>query len=195
LLPLIRAATGRIVMITSIGARITLPFAGPLASAKHALRSLSEALRQELSPWGIRVIQVEPASIRTDAIDKLEADLEVALDELGEEQRKLYADVYRRAIERAVEIEQRGSPPSVVAEVVGAAATVAHPKPRYLVGEHALILATVAKLPTTIQDAMRRRIMGLPRPGSWAGRSGAAIGRRWYASTRSGNGWRSVVHG
>jgi NAD(P)-dependent dehydrogenase (short-subunit alcohol dehydrogenase family) len=173
LLPLIRVASGRILMITSIGARITLPFAGPLASAKHALRSLSEALRQELSPWGIRVIQIEPASIRTNAIDKLEADLEFALAEFDEANRRLYADTYRRAIERALKMEQEGSPPSVVAEVVGRAATAAHPKSRYLVGKHARLLATVAQFPTGVQDAFRRRVMGLPRPGARVGTGGA----------------------
>jgi NAD(P)-dependent dehydrogenase (short-subunit alcohol dehydrogenase family) len=66
-LPLIRAAHGRIVMIGSIGARCTPPFVGALAASKSTLATMTEALRQELAPWGIRVVLVEPASIRTDA--------------------------------------------------------------------------------------------------------------------------------
>jgi len=54
-LPLLRQASGRIVMIGSIGARFTPPFVGALAASKSALASMDEALRQELAPWGIRV--------------------------------------------------------------------------------------------------------------------------------------------
>ena len=54
LLPLIRRASGRIVMIGSIGDRLTMPFAGPLAAAKHAVRALADAFRLELAASDIR---------------------------------------------------------------------------------------------------------------------------------------------
>jgi NAD(P)-dependent dehydrogenase (short-subunit alcohol dehydrogenase family) len=33
---------------------------------------MAETLRQELAPWDIRVVLIEPASIHTEAVDKLE---------------------------------------------------------------------------------------------------------------------------
>lgn len=50
LLPVLRRAHGRIIMIGSIGARFTPPFVGPLAASKSALATIGEALRQELAP-------------------------------------------------------------------------------------------------------------------------------------------------
>jgi len=68
-LPLLRQGVGRIV-IGSIGDRITLPFAGPLAASKCAIGSLTDALRQELVPWGIRVVLLALASIHSDAVEQ-----------------------------------------------------------------------------------------------------------------------------
>ena len=42
-LPMIRQATGRILMMGSVADRITMPFAGPQAAAKSALAALTEA--------------------------------------------------------------------------------------------------------------------------------------------------------
>jgi NAD(P)-dependent dehydrogenase (short-subunit alcohol dehydrogenase family) len=61
MLPLLRQAAGRIVMVSTIGVRFNPPFAGPLDAAKAALTALADAFRQELAPWGIRVVLVEPA--------------------------------------------------------------------------------------------------------------------------------------
>lgn len=69
MLPLLRAASGVIVMIGTVGDRIQIPFGGPLASSKQAIRSLSGTLRLELEPWGIHVVLVQPGSIHTPAID------------------------------------------------------------------------------------------------------------------------------
>ena len=55
-------------MIGSIGTRFTPPFVGALAASKSALASMDEALRQELAPWGIRVVLVEPATVRSEAV-------------------------------------------------------------------------------------------------------------------------------
>ena len=59
-LPLLRVARGRVVMIGTIGTRFTPPFAGALVGAKAALTALGDALRQELAPWGVRVVVVQP---------------------------------------------------------------------------------------------------------------------------------------
>lgn len=165
-LPLIRQATGRVIMIGSIGDRITIPFAGPLTASKHALLALTEALRLELAPWNIRVVLVEPGGIRTDAVAKLARDAEVALQQFGTEGRALYGAAFQAMTSRAVAREAHGSPPEVVAAAVVWAIESPAPKARYLVGKDARLLATVAQLPPFILDALRRRFFGLPRPGS-----------------------------
>ena len=167
-LPLLRQATGRVIMIGSIGDRISMPFAGPLTAAKHALLGLAETLRLELAPWNIRVVLVEPASIHTDAVAKLERDAAAALERFGPRGRALYGAAFQAMTARAVASEMQGSPPEVVAATVVRAIESPAPRARYLVGKHARLLATVAKLPPFMLDALRQRFFGLPRPGSLA---------------------------
>ncbi len=65
-LPRMRARkTGTIVQISSVGGVITAPGFGAYCAAKHALEALSEALASEVTPFGIRVLIVEPGAFRT----------------------------------------------------------------------------------------------------------------------------------
>jgi NAD(P)-dependent dehydrogenase (short-subunit alcohol dehydrogenase family) len=48
LLPQLRAASGRIVNMGTVGDRITMPFGGPLNACKYALAACNDALRMEL---------------------------------------------------------------------------------------------------------------------------------------------------
>ncbi len=57
--------SGRIVNVSSMGGRITLPYFGVYNSTKYAVESLSDALRYELRPFGIDVSLIEPGVIRT----------------------------------------------------------------------------------------------------------------------------------
>jgi NAD(P)-dependent dehydrogenase (short-subunit alcohol dehydrogenase family) len=56
---------GRIVNIASIGGRIALPHLAPYCASKFALTGLSDAVRAELDPYGIRVTTVIPGLMRT----------------------------------------------------------------------------------------------------------------------------------
>jgi NAD(P)-dependent dehydrogenase (short-subunit alcohol dehydrogenase family) len=56
---------GRIVNITSIGGRVSVPHLLPYSCAKFALVGFSEGLRSELARDGIRVITIVPGLMRT----------------------------------------------------------------------------------------------------------------------------------
>jgi NAD(P)-dependent dehydrogenase (short-subunit alcohol dehydrogenase family) len=56
---------GRIVNITSIGGKVSVPHLIPYNCAKFATVALSEGLRAELSPAGIKVITIVPGLMRT----------------------------------------------------------------------------------------------------------------------------------
>lgn len=60
-----RRASGTIVNISSMSAKIPWLFAGSYAASKAAVDSYSEALRFEVAPFGIRVLVVEPGKIAT----------------------------------------------------------------------------------------------------------------------------------
>lgn len=57
--------SGRILMISSVAGLVTPPTYGAYSSSKHALEGLSNALRLELHPFGIRVVLIEPGYIVT----------------------------------------------------------------------------------------------------------------------------------
>jgi NADP-dependent 3-hydroxy acid dehydrogenase YdfG len=58
--------SGRIVTISSVAGRRSMPLVGHYAATKHALEALSEALRYEVAPWQIMVSLIEPSGVRTE---------------------------------------------------------------------------------------------------------------------------------
>lgn len=167
-IPLIRRAQGRIVFVGSVGDRITVPFAGPLTSSKAAVAFLSDTLRQELAPWAIDVILVEPGSIHTPAVEAMQDEVAATLASWTSEQSDLYAKSYQAVLNSFLKDELAGSPPDVVAETIITACITKHPKAHYLTGAGAHKLAAMAHLPQATQDAAKRKIFGLPAPGAAA---------------------------
>ncbi len=66
-LPYMRAQKeGTIVNISSVAAEYTMPGSGYYSASKCALEGLSDGLRKETEPLGIKVMVVEPGAFRTD---------------------------------------------------------------------------------------------------------------------------------
>jgi NAD(P)-dependent dehydrogenase (short-subunit alcohol dehydrogenase family) len=57
--------SGAIVQLTSMGGRMSFAGAGGYSASKFALEGLSAALADEVRPFGIRVMVVEPGAFRT----------------------------------------------------------------------------------------------------------------------------------
>jgi len=57
--------SGRIVMISSVSGLVTPPTQGAYSASKHAMEGLSNALRHELYPFGVKTILIEPGYIVT----------------------------------------------------------------------------------------------------------------------------------
>ncbi|HUA06788.1 MAG TPA: oxidoreductase [Solirubrobacteraceae bacterium] len=66
-LPILREqGSGWIVQVSSIGGLAAFPLTGIYHASKWALEGFSETLRQEVEPFGIRLLIVEPSAFRTD---------------------------------------------------------------------------------------------------------------------------------
>ncbi len=108
--PAMRArGSGLIINISSISGRMT-PFGqGAYCASKYALEAASEALAQELAPFGVRIAVVEPGIIATDmAVENLPSP---RLDSAYPHGRRMLAFFADTGVS--------GPPPSVVAQTVG----------------------------------------------------------------------------
>ena len=152
-LPALRRARGRVVLMGSVGGRSALPFLGPYAASKHALEALADVLRVELAPWGIGVSIVEPASVKTAIWTKGAEHADAMRARVSDDASALYAE--RIARFRAVALKRGpGIDPDVVARAVEHALTASSPKARYLVGRDAHLRAWIERLPTRLRDRM-----------------------------------------
>jgi short-subunit dehydrogenase len=78
-LPLLLESKGLIVNIGSVSGVLTTPFAGVYCASKAALHSLSDALRMELAPLGVRVLTVQPGAIDTGFARRAQSEAEQLL--------------------------------------------------------------------------------------------------------------------
>jgi NAD(P)-dependent dehydrogenase (short-subunit alcohol dehydrogenase family) len=151
--------SGRIVNIGSMGGRFTFPGGAWYHASKHALEALSDALRFELAPFGIRVVLVEPGVIGTGFGT-------VATGTLRDSGR---GDGPYGAMNAAVDAKMHatyagsvrkmgGGPPSAVAKVVEKAVTRRRPKARYKVTPSArMLIGTHSLTSDRMWDALMRR--------------------------------------
>ena len=63
LFPALRARRGLVVNIGSVSGVLVTPFAGAYCASKAAVHALNDALRLELAPFGIEVMEVQPGAI------------------------------------------------------------------------------------------------------------------------------------
>ncbi|GAB2656579.1 hypothetical protein GCM10009743_36470 [Kribbella swartbergensis] len=66
MLPLLRAANGRVITVGSMAGRLPVPYRGVHSIAAHSQHALSDVLRQELRGSGVDVVLIEPVIERTD---------------------------------------------------------------------------------------------------------------------------------
>lgn len=86
-MPLLRKAVkvqgkATVVNVGSIVGLFTTPFAAAYCSSKAAVHSLSDALRMELAPFGIRVVTIQPGGVRSAFGDHAEEAMRLPEDSL-----------------------------------------------------------------------------------------------------------------
>ena len=154
-------------MISSVGGKNAMPFAGPYAASKFALEGLSELLRRELMLFGIDVIVVAPGAVTTPIWDKGER---VDLTPFASTP---YAAPLKTMRSYMFSLGRKGLPPERIAETVKTALTSARPKTRYTVAPNAFQQLMVA----TIAQARHGQAHGPPARA----RSSVVIGRELFA--------------
>jgi NAD(P)-dependent dehydrogenase (short-subunit alcohol dehydrogenase family) len=115
---------GRIVNISSISGGLVFPFVGAYGMSKHALEAMTDALRRELSLFGIKVIAIEPGNIKTPIWDK-----GAAIDPRFAQ--TAYAPMMAKLPGLLADMGRKGDPVERVSRVIHQAITAPSPKTRY----------------------------------------------------------------
>ena len=164
LIPLLRKAQGRILMISSEAGFSSTPLLSPYSASKFALEALTDGMRLELRPWGIDVVSVQPGAIDTDIWEKARYYAEKTLRKYPPGAFEMYGpllEMMSESLERP-----RGVDPDKVAQTVQMILSAARPKARYLVGRDAVFRRWIERLPTALRD---RIIQGqMPKYGTTA---------------------------
>ncbi|MEI9926485.1 MAG: oxidoreductase [Sphingomonas sp.] len=162
-IPLMRARkSGTIVNVTSIGGKFGEPFGAWYHATKFAVEGLSDCLRLELRPFGIRVVVIEPGAIRTEWAGIAHRSL---TERSGS---SAYAPWARRhaAMLASADSVNFVSPPEVVADAIGRAAAARRPRIRYAVGGGAKVFLFLARwLPGRMLDSLMWRMSQSGKPG------------------------------
>lgn len=148
---------GRIINVSSISGRVTVPFLGWYCASKQGLAAMTDALRMEVAPFGVQVVLIEPGSFRTGIWER-------GVGLLPQRQHSAYQEQYDAA--QKVLRATKGLPgPRPVARAVLRALQARRPQPRYLVGGAARGQAVLdALVPTTASDWAKSVSTGLRTP-------------------------------
>lgn len=116
--------SGLIVNVSSVGGLIAIPFQSMYSASKFAVEGLTEALRLEVRPFGIRVVLVEPGDFAT-GFTAARRRFEPA---------PAYVGNMQRAVEVMEHDEQNGAHPIRFARLIERILRARSPRLRYIVG-------------------------------------------------------------
>ena len=153
---------GRVVNISSMGGRITLPGGAFYHGTKHALEAISDVARFELKPFGVAVVVIEPGIIRTEF-----GNAAVATFEEAEGPYASYKQSLRKVLSSAYEgpLGKASVGPDAVATTIGKAIESRRPRTRYVVPAFTRgILIARRLLPDRAWDAAVGTTYARPKP-------------------------------
>jgi NAD(P)-dependent dehydrogenase (short-subunit alcohol dehydrogenase family) len=156
-LPGMRASgAGRVVLVSSLGGVIGIPFQAYYSASKFALEGFAEALAYEVAPFGIAVTLVQPGNIATD----FTASRVTAARAAGDTP---YAAAMSAAVAAMERDERNGAPAASVAAVVQRVLDSRRPPRRVSVGKAGERAGLVAKrlLPFRVFEAAAKSSLGV----------------------------------
>jgi NADP-dependent 3-hydroxy acid dehydrogenase YdfG len=153
-LPAMRAGgSGRIINISSLVGRTTFGGMGVYGATKYAVEALSDALRQEVAGFGIKVVIIEPGFVATglgEAADGRPTE--------GGEASAAYAEKTAAGERYVASQVAKGIAPEKVATAIVTAAEHPSPRARYVVpGSARALIALLTTLPDKLVDRVKER--------------------------------------
>ena len=157
LLPLLKAARGTIINVSSVSGRIATPVIGAYAASKYALEAISDAWRVELAPFGVRVVVIEPSSSNTGIWNTSKGRSIQRLEAYRDGPYKRLLNTMEKMVSR---IDSTGFPAQLFADTVLHILTRRHPRARYVVPAKAGWTIRLRQIvPERLWDRQVRRMM------------------------------------
>lgn len=125
--------SGLIINVSSTAGLISVPYQSFYSASKYALEAMSEALRMELMPFGIRVSLIEPGDTKT-GFTNSRVYVEGSKD-------SVYKTNFERSVNRMIKDEQSGPPPVGIVKAVKRIIGSSNPPVRQVVGPINKVLA------------------------------------------------------
>ena len=138
-----RQGSGTIVNVSSIAGRIGFPGTPAYISSKFALEGLSECMRYEMSPFGIRTIIIEPGVIKTNFFSSMKVT--------EPKPNSPYIETTQKVMDAVKMMAEMGTAPVEVANTILKAIQTEEPLPRYIVGNDASMFLEAKKMKTDIE--------------------------------------------
>ncbi len=156
-LPLLQAGNprGRVVNISSVAGKMSSPFVGIYAASKHAVEAISDALRREQMPFGVKVVVIEPGPIATPIWNK---GTNTTIYDKTE-----YAPIIKRFMRYFVEQGKKGLPPEAVGRLILTALETPKPKTRYLITPNRMQFLMSQWLPDKMVDNNIYKQLGMDK--------------------------------
>ena len=137
-LPVMRArGGGRIVLVSSIGGAVGIPFQAFYSASKFAMEGFGEALAYEVAPFDIDVVLVQPGNVATD-FTASRRDVPVGVDDP-------YATANQKAVSKMAADEAAGIDPGSVADTIVRALESRRPPRRLSAGHPGERIGLLAK--------------------------------------------------
>jgi NAD(P)-dependent dehydrogenase (short-subunit alcohol dehydrogenase family) len=133
-LPIMREqGSGTIINIGSVSGLSGFPGYAPYAASKFAVEGFSESLRHEMSPYGIRVVLIEPGSFRTSIWGK-------GIEHIRQNEGSPYKERLDAVLRYSKRTAETAPDPSQVADLIGRITEMRAPRLRYPIGKGTRIL-------------------------------------------------------
>ncbi|WP_339315754.1 SDR family oxidoreductase [Paenibacillus sp. FSL R10-2734] len=133
-LPVMREQrSGTIINVGSISGLSGFPGYAPYAASKFAVEGFSESLRHEMSPYGIRVVLIEPGSFRTPIWGK-------GMEQIRRSEDSPYRERLDAVLRYSKHTAETAPDPRQVADLIGRITEMKSPRLRYPIGKGTRIL-------------------------------------------------------
>ncbi|KHD75628.1 dehydrogenase [Actinoplanes utahensis] len=146
LLPALLRGRGRVINISSIGGRAAMATYGAYAGAKFALEAVSDSLRREVAPLGVRVVVVEPGGVRTEMAARGVAAANDVAARMTPEQAERYGGLVQANNALMTSGTASGLTADAAARVIVKAVTTRRPRARYTAGRDAAMIIPLTRI-------------------------------------------------